>query len=360
MKDPNKKLCPYPNCDSYLELKDIKNKYITCLNKHKYCFVCLKKPHGNSPCEKSIDTDLKEYAQNYFVKKCPSCGIIIEKQSGCNHITCSKCGYQWCWLCNKKYSQNHFEEGKCKGFQFYQPKNEYEVKLVMEGKIKYNELTESQRQYNIDNINIIEDLNVINNIVHNRDNVNNLDNAFIEDNFPTDEIHHIDSTYNVSNCNVIIFLFFYLIFGHGLLISINLIHDFKYRAIYIIICFFLNIAFFFQIIFINIIMFIPIAIGFCFRFKKFANSYYEYAQVFTLIIINILLRQFILVYYILVKNLSYSYEKNILIKSLIFIPSFITSFLIIFPQCILSNLFVLIIELISKRNLNIFFKDELN
>ena len=135
LQDPNKKLCPFPNCNSYLELKDIKNKYVSCLNNHEFCFLCLKKPHDNIPCEKSIDSDLKEYTQNNFVKKCPHCGIIIEKQSGCNHITCSKCGYQWCWLCNNKYEENHFNEGMCKGFQFYQPKNEYEVKLVIEGKL---------------------------------------------------------------------------------------------------------------------------------------------------------------------------------------------------------------------------------
>ena len=50
INDPNKKLCPYPNCDSYLELKDIKIKDVTCKNNHSYCFECLKKPHGNLPC----------------------------------------------------------------------------------------------------------------------------------------------------------------------------------------------------------------------------------------------------------------------------------------------------------------------
>ena len=211
MKDPNKKLCPYPNCNSYLELKDIKNRYITCLNRHKYCFLCLKKPHGNSPCEINIDADLNEYAQNHFVKKCPHCGIIIEKQSGCNHITCSKCGHQWCWLCNKEYSQNHFIEGECKGFQYYQPKNDYEVKLVLEGKIKYNELNESQRQPNLD---IIDHLN----IQHN-DFI--LDNAFVVDNINIERIHERCNHHpwdSASCCNKIILLFYYLIFGHGILI----------------------------------------------------------------------------------------------------------------------------------------------
>ena len=52
IKDPNKKFYPYPNCDSYLELKGIKNKDACCLNKYLYCFECLQKPHGKLPCYK--------------------------------------------------------------------------------------------------------------------------------------------------------------------------------------------------------------------------------------------------------------------------------------------------------------------
>ena len=69
------------------------------------------------------------------------------KKNGCNHITCNKCGYQWYWLCNEEYNENHFKKGKWKEFQFFQPKNDYEIKLIMEGKINYNELSKSQRQF---------------------------------------------------------------------------------------------------------------------------------------------------------------------------------------------------------------------
>ena len=42
LNDPNKKLCPFPECDSYLELKDIKNKDVTCLNNHIFVFYVYK------------------------------------------------------------------------------------------------------------------------------------------------------------------------------------------------------------------------------------------------------------------------------------------------------------------------------
>ena len=34
MSNPNKKMCPFPNCTSYLELKNEQNKYVKCLNNH--------------------------------------------------------------------------------------------------------------------------------------------------------------------------------------------------------------------------------------------------------------------------------------------------------------------------------------
>ena len=136
INDPNKKFCPYLKCSSYAERKDETIKDVKCKNNHSFCFICLNKPHGKIPCNIQIDKNLEEYAKEKFIKKCPQCGTWTEKYEGCNHITCLECNYQWCWLCNGNYNINHYTEGKCKGFQFFKPKDEYEIQLAFEGKIQ--------------------------------------------------------------------------------------------------------------------------------------------------------------------------------------------------------------------------------
>ena len=118
IQDPSKKFCPEPDCDSYLEKG--KDKYVTCKNGHQYCYVCLKKWHGSSKCDEQLDKDFQLWKKDKIVKQCPNCKIYTEKNEGCNHMTCAECKYQWCWLCQKKYSERHFVDGDCRGLQFTQ------------------------------------------------------------------------------------------------------------------------------------------------------------------------------------------------------------------------------------------------
>ena len=131
LNNPNKKFCPVQNCDSYAE-KIGKNKYVTCKKGHKFCFNCLKQWHGNEKCEEKEEEDFKIWKKDKIIKQCPNCKMWTEKNEGCNHMTCAECKYQWCWLCNGKYTSNHFYQGKCNGLQFYKPKSEEDIKRVLE------------------------------------------------------------------------------------------------------------------------------------------------------------------------------------------------------------------------------------
>ena len=125
-KDPNKKLCPNPDCESFLQKSEL-TKYVECEYGHKYCFECLKPPHGNEACDKNIDTKFMKWKEGKRVKKCPRCQIFTEKNEGCNHMTCVNCKYQWCWLCEGPYQYGHYDSGKCEGHQFTKADNLDEI-----------------------------------------------------------------------------------------------------------------------------------------------------------------------------------------------------------------------------------------
>ena len=108
LNNPNKKFCPKPNCNSYLEMKKgDKNKYVRCKNGHEYCYICLKPPHGGKKCDEELDKDFQVWRKGKVIKQCPRCKFYTEKNKGCNHMTCAECRYEWCWLC----------EGKCHSHQ---------------------------------------------------------------------------------------------------------------------------------------------------------------------------------------------------------------------------------------------------
>ena len=51
-------------------------------------------------------------------KNCPGCGVNIEKNEGCDHMTCKKCQFEFCWLCLANYAPirkngNHRHKPSC-------------------------------------------------------------------------------------------------------------------------------------------------------------------------------------------------------------------------------------------------------
>ena len=135
INDVNKKQCPHPNCDSFLQ-KSEKTKYVKCENGHKYCFECLKSPHGDKSCDYQIEKQFVKWTKGKRVKRCPRCKMYTEKNEGCNHMTCVSCKYQWCWLCEGQYMYGHYDTGKCKGHQFTKADNLKDLKKYKKYEIK--------------------------------------------------------------------------------------------------------------------------------------------------------------------------------------------------------------------------------
>ena len=288
---------------------------------------------------------------NNFIKKCRKCKIITEKNKGCNHITCTKCGFQWCWLCNEKYDLTHFTKGICKGFQFFQPKNDYDIKLMMEGKIKANELSHSQRQFE----NNFGD-NMFEERVNREDRIDRINDLRFRINREID--NDIFEFYYNENCiiklgKILLFIFF----GNCLFIS-KISKGYFQKLIYAL----FNFVFFFQMIFINLIslVLIFIFIGFKNFFMKFRDLDRLYAEKFVLIIVNLLLGLLFVTinFWKRIINRIFMTKFSMLIKIIIYFSCFLMSIIILFPQHLLINLIGIIIIYFKSYRFS-FFIDKL-
>ena len=103
----NMKWCPNKTCNKIIE----KNSYaisnsITCECETSFCFNCLQEDHNPSTCsqvEKWLEKEVNDGENVTWLKantkNCPKCVSAIEKNQGCNQMTCGKCGHHFCWLC---------------------------------------------------------------------------------------------------------------------------------------------------------------------------------------------------------------------------------------------------------------------
>ena len=87
-------------------------------------------------CSEMLDKEFEEWKSHKIVKRCPCCRMWTEKNEGCNHMTCVECKFQWCWLCEKRYTYGHFDKGSCTGLQFYKEDNQEKVKEKLKQNLK--------------------------------------------------------------------------------------------------------------------------------------------------------------------------------------------------------------------------------
>lgn len=126
----NYKWCPYTGCGNIIysnnesTLNEMMKKHmipqVVCNNKHAFCFNCSTEVH--SPCNCKIaqfwiekvrdeSTNLNWILNN--TKPCPYCGTSIEKNGGCNHMTCQSCHSEFCWICDGRWAI-HTDNYVCK------------------------------------------------------------------------------------------------------------------------------------------------------------------------------------------------------------------------------------------------------
>jgi len=104
---PELRWCIRQGCGKYV-ISNEGNTHVKCECGQEFCFNCRENWHEGKTCEEQINEDFKKLTQNRLVKLCPKCKTRTEKDEGCDHMTCSSCQYEYCWLCLERYTYDHF------------------------------------------------------------------------------------------------------------------------------------------------------------------------------------------------------------------------------------------------------------
>jgi len=111
---PTSRWCPKPDCNTAV-VGDPHDEAFPCLVCHKcetkFCSDCSQEWHPNFTCQEnakrnrsSRDKKSDKWRKKHKVRKCAQCAVDIEKDSGCNHMKCVTCGYEFCWICMQQFT----------------------------------------------------------------------------------------------------------------------------------------------------------------------------------------------------------------------------------------------------------------
>ncbi|KAL1501925.1 hypothetical protein ABEB36_007156 [Hypothenemus hampei] len=179
------KWCPIPGCGRAVRLPEAeqttgKNQFnrkpipltshaVDCGNAHFFCWECLGDAHAPCGCEQWQQWHKKiaevkpeelnatcsgsEEAANCLwlvtnSKPCPNCKSPIQKNEGCNHMKCSKCKFDFCWVCQESWKKHSSATGgyfRCNRFEAVRKADEKQGTLVNEAIEKNTELQEITR-----------------------------------------------------------------------------------------------------------------------------------------------------------------------------------------------------------------------
>ncbi len=116
-------MCPSADCGNAF-IRDPASRDIHCMScEHRFCADCKRVPHPDIPRCEDVEQILKtreEVASEAWVagyaRPCPQCHAPIQKDSGCNHMKCGLCKYNFCWICMGEYAAGHFSAGRCQQY----------------------------------------------------------------------------------------------------------------------------------------------------------------------------------------------------------------------------------------------------
>lgn len=148
--DPDVRWCPAPDCDYCVIATGCAScPLLRCERpgcETLFCYHCKQEWHPNQTCDQAraqrglnktvfintanptksnvtfnshsngsynqghASTSVDSFPPRDDIKPCPCCKVLIIKMNdgSCNHMTCSVCGTEFCWLCMQKISDLHY------------------------------------------------------------------------------------------------------------------------------------------------------------------------------------------------------------------------------------------------------------
>ncbi|KAI3917588.1 hypothetical protein MKW98_021350 [Papaver atlanticum] len=122
------KWCPGQGCGSAIQFEhdgdfkfDSENCDVHCECTHCFCWNCTEEAHHPVECSTVEKWNIKNTNEGENMtwilahsKPCPNCKRPIEKNQGCNSMTCSMCRLRFCWICLNStadhYACNGYDE----------------------------------------------------------------------------------------------------------------------------------------------------------------------------------------------------------------------------------------------------------
>jgi len=104
---PERLYCPNDACSVFLGRSSEAKDVASCSKCHTaICPECKRISHSPEPCGPPAEDLLHEakgYASDRGWKICPRCTVIVERKSGCSHMSC-RCGTSFCYSCGMPQS----------------------------------------------------------------------------------------------------------------------------------------------------------------------------------------------------------------------------------------------------------------
>lgn len=145
--------CPNKKCSNLVEVSEFCTlDSVQCNCGRSLCIRCAEEGHMPASCnhvflwlekEKSDSENLGWIKAN--TKPCPKCGSNIEKNQGCNHMNCSKCKHDFCWLCLTPWKEHGSKTGGYYACNLYETRKQQDASFAKGEQSQQDAKNELQR-----------------------------------------------------------------------------------------------------------------------------------------------------------------------------------------------------------------------